>query len=162
MRAGVLAPRSPAEPEQLPGPKSPNLQGRDDWERGRTRPMEPAKRTAGAAIYVGIDVSKAALDVAQRPAQAAERFPNAAAGIAELVGRLQQLRSTWSCWKRPGAWSAWWWPRWRWPTCRWQWSIPARCARSPARQVTWPRPTPWTLRYWRTLLKRCVPLHAPC
>jgi transposase len=54
--------------------------------------MEPTESTAGAAIYVGIDVSKAALDVAQRPAQRAERYPNDAAGIAELVGRLHLLR----------------------------------------------------------------------
>src|SRR5262249_3086674 len=54
--------------------------------------MEPTERAAAAAIYVGIDVSKATLDVAQRPAQPAERYPNEAAGIAELVGRLQQLR----------------------------------------------------------------------
>src|SRR5262249_31024312 len=54
--------------------------------------MEPTERAAAAASYVGIAGSNAPLDVAQRPAQPAERYPNEAAGIAELVGRLQQLR----------------------------------------------------------------------
>jgi transposase len=54
--------------------------------------METTERTAGAASYVGIAVSKAALDVAQRPVQPAERYPNDVTGIAELVGRLRPLR----------------------------------------------------------------------
>jgi hypothetical protein len=48
--------------------------------------METTHSAAAAAIFVGIDVSKAALDVAQRPAQQAWRSPNDEAGIiAELV-----------------------------------------------------------------------------
>src|SRR5262245_8177665 len=92
MRAWVLAPHSPGEPEQLPGPKSPNLQGRVSWDGGRTSQMETTESPAGAAIYVGIDVSKAALDVALRPAQQAWRSPNEAAGIAELGDQLRALR----------------------------------------------------------------------
>jgi transposase len=54
--------------------------------------METTESPAGAAIYVGIDVSKAALDVALRPAQQAWCSPNEAAGIAELVDQLRALR----------------------------------------------------------------------
>ena len=54
--------------------------------------METTDSTTGTTIYVGIDVSKAALDVAQRPAQPPWRYANAAVGIAELVGRLRALR----------------------------------------------------------------------
>jgi transposase len=54
--------------------------------------METTDSSTGTAIYVGIDVSKAALDVAQRPAQPPWRSANDAVGIAELVGRLRPLR----------------------------------------------------------------------
>jgi Transposase len=54
--------------------------------------METTDSTTGTAIYVGSDVRKAALDVAQRPAQPPWRYANAAGGIAELVGRLRPLR----------------------------------------------------------------------
>lgn len=54
--------------------------------------MDNHERAAAAAsIFVGIDVSKAALDVALRPQSAAWRCSNDEAGIAELVGRLQRL-----------------------------------------------------------------------
>src|SRR6516164_6885508 len=41
--------------------------------------------------FVGIDVSKARLDVATRPGGAAFRVANDPAGLAELVGRLGPL-----------------------------------------------------------------------
>jgi transposase len=44
-----------------------------------------------AAIFAGIDVSKAALDVALRPGGEAWRCPNDEVGIADLVGRLRPL-----------------------------------------------------------------------
>jgi transposase len=47
--------------------------------------------TAAGAVFVGIDVSKAALDVAQRPDGEPWRCPNDEAGIAEVVSRLQPL-----------------------------------------------------------------------
>src|SRR5262249_31516323 len=53
--------------------------------------METTESTPRAASYVGIDVSKAALDVARRPAQPACRSPNEAAGGAGVVGRLHPL-----------------------------------------------------------------------
>jgi len=43
-------------------------------------------------VVVGIDVAKAALDVAVRPQGAAQRLVNDAAGIAELVAWLQALK----------------------------------------------------------------------
>ena len=47
-----------------------------------------------AAVFVGIDVGKAYLDVAVRPTGTHERLPNDEAGIAQLVDRLQAARPT--------------------------------------------------------------------
>jgi transposase len=44
-----------------------------------------------AAIFAGIDVAKASLDLAVRPAGTHERLPNDEAGIALVVARLQPL-----------------------------------------------------------------------
>ena len=44
--------------------------------------------------FVGIDVSKARLDVAVRPSGASESFLNDAAGIKELVKRLEEIQAT--------------------------------------------------------------------
>ena len=52
---------------------------------------ETTENSAAAASFVGIDVSKAALDVASRPARDAWRCANDEAGIVELVGRLRTL-----------------------------------------------------------------------
>ena len=41
--------------------------------------------------FVGIDVSKATLDLATRPSDTAERFTNDAPGIAAVVAHLQQV-----------------------------------------------------------------------
>jgi len=54
--------------------------------------MDHQERTTAAASCVGIDVSKAALDVAVRPTGDAWRCANDEAGIADLVG--------WSRWRR--------------------------------------------------------------
>jgi transposase len=54
--------------------------------------MDNHKPTAvEGSLFVGIDVSKAALDVAVRPQGAAWRCANDEAGIADLVGRLRPL-----------------------------------------------------------------------
>src|SRR5215831_10496180 len=58
---------------------------------GAMEPMEQIESTAGAAIFVGIDVSKATLDVALRPSGEHWASPNDEAGIAELVDRLRPL-----------------------------------------------------------------------
>jgi len=53
--------------------------------------METPNRATASAIFVGIDVSKAALDVALRPAGEPWRCANDEVGIAALVSRLQPL-----------------------------------------------------------------------
>ena len=47
-----------------------------------------------APVFVGIDVSKASLDVAARPGQKPDRDPNDPAGIAAVVARLRPLAPT--------------------------------------------------------------------
>jgi transposase len=44
--------------------------------------------------FVGIDVAKVHLDLAERPAATHERYPNDEAGIARIVARLQALQPT--------------------------------------------------------------------
>jgi transposase len=54
--------------------------------------METQERaTTTGSLFVGIDVSKALLDVAVRPTGGPWRCPNDETGVAELVGRLQPL-----------------------------------------------------------------------
>lgn len=53
--------------------------------------METIHSPAAVPIFVGIDVSKARLDVALRPSGEHWRSPNDEAGITELVGRLRVL-----------------------------------------------------------------------
>jgi transposase len=51
----------------------------------------PVSAAVAANIFVGSDVSKAALDVALRPGGEAWRCPNDEDGIAALLDRLQPL-----------------------------------------------------------------------
>jgi len=53
--------------------------------------MDTQEQAAAAAIVVGIDGSKAALDVALRPGRDAWRCANDEAGIAELLDQLRPL-----------------------------------------------------------------------
>jgi len=53
--------------------------------------MDLLTSAAAAPIFAGIDVSKAALDVALRPSGELWRCANDEAGIADLIGRLQPL-----------------------------------------------------------------------
>src|SRR5262245_19690480 len=64
------------------------VQGWDGWSQGRTGSMA-TQAHAVAAMFVGSDVSKAALDMAMCPSREAWRGANAEAGSAELVGRLR-------------------------------------------------------------------------
>jgi transposase len=58
--------------------------------------MDTTNPTATAAtIFAGVDVSKAALDVAMRPSGEHWRNTNDEAGIAELIGRLRPLAPHW-------------------------------------------------------------------
>lgn len=54
----------------------------------------PESGTSAVSRFVGIDVSKAALDVALRPDEGTWRYANDEAGIAALVSRLQPLAPT--------------------------------------------------------------------
>jgi len=53
--------------------------------------MQTTNRAAAAALFAGIDVSKATLDVALRPSGEQWCSTNDEAGIAELAGRLRPL-----------------------------------------------------------------------
>ena len=74
--------RSFNKPEQLRGPRRARiLQGRANKEEAVSK----------ASVYVGIDVSKAQLDVAVRPSGEAWSVPHDLGGIATLVARLKAL-----------------------------------------------------------------------
>ena len=72
-----------------------------------------------ASVYVGIDVSKAQLDVAVRPSGEAWSVPHDLGGIATLVARLKALGPLSLSWKPPGAWRCPW--RERWPREAFPW-----------------------------------------
>jgi transposase len=80
---GPPPPLIPTEPEQSPG-----LTGRI------ARTGKPGEPMVEHLSFVGIDVSKAHLDVAIRPAGAAFRLANDPAGLAALVERLGPLDPT--------------------------------------------------------------------
>ena len=58
-------------------------------------PVEPTDSAAAAAIFVGIAVSKATLDVALRPSGEHWGSPNEEAGITDLVDRLRPRGPQW-------------------------------------------------------------------
>ena len=58
-------------------------------------PVEPTDSAAAAAIFVGIDVSKATLDVALRPSGEHWGSPNDEAGSTDLVDRLRPRGPQW-------------------------------------------------------------------
>jgi transposase len=51
--------------------------------------------------FIGIDVSKAHLDVYVHPSGESFRVRHDEAGFATLIARLRPLTPTWSSWKRP-------------------------------------------------------------
>lgn len=73
---------NPQEPEQLPGPQSP-------YHARKGRKEEPLDKSA---VFVGIDVSKARLDVALVPTGEVLALDNDTVGIASLVERLKALQ----------------------------------------------------------------------
>src|SRR5690242_7140047 len=73
------------EPGPLPGPPSPHLQGRDAGALAMTT------ATTSTACAVGIDVSKAHLDLAVHQQGTPQRLANDADGIASLVTQLADL-----------------------------------------------------------------------
>jgi Transposase len=92
-RAWVVAPRSRRNPNSCRGVGARIVQGRDGRDRGRTELLETSTSAAAAVHrFVGIEVSKALLDVALRPrGEDAWRSTNDAPGITELVRRLKRL-----------------------------------------------------------------------
>ena len=65
------------------------------------------------AIYVGVDVSKAQLDVAVRPTGDSWEVSRDEAGVRQLVSRLKALEPAWCCWRLRVAWNCLWWLRWQ-------------------------------------------------
>ena len=107
-------------------------------------------RPAAPEIFVGIDVSKAKLDVAVGRDAAVFTVANTPEGNAALVARLPPLRPPRMVMEATGglevaaaaALAA--------PGCRCWSSTPARPATSPRRWASWPRPTRSTRGRWPT------------
>src|SRR6266705_783033 len=81
---------SRAEPEQLPGPPSEPASARTGRTR-HTRRTGVDMAAEAEAHWVGIDVSKARLDVAVLPSEQAWQVTNEVQGHAALIERLRQL-----------------------------------------------------------------------
>ena len=96
--------------------------------------------------YVGIDVAKAQVDVAIRPADDRWRVSHDEAGIRQLVSRLKPWNRSWCCWRLRAAWNCRWWPPWQPRQCRWSSSTRARCETSPRPLGSWRRRTRLTQR----------------
>lgn len=84
-------------------------------------------------VWVGIDVSKAQLDVAVRPSGRAQSVPQSETGLATLVGELRTWRPAAIVLEATGAWNSRWSGRWSRPVCRCMSSIRGRCVSLPGR-----------------------------
>ena len=107
------------------------------------------------AIYVGIDVAKAQLDVAVRPGDDRWEVSHDDAGIGQLVPRLKALEPVMVLLEASGGLEL--------PLVAalaaaavpvGSSSILDRCGTLPRQPVSWPRPTPWMRLSWPTSLKR--------
>ena len=96
--------------------------------------------------YVGIDVAKAQVDVAIRPADDRWRVSHDEAGIRQLVSRLKTLEPVMALLEASGGLELPLVPPWQPRRCRWSSSTRARCETSPRPLGSWPRPTLWTRR----------------
>ena len=79
------------------------------------------------SIFVGIDVAKAQLDVAVRPA--ADRWEvshDDAGNQATRISVEEPGTLPWCWWRRRAAWNCPLWQLWRPGSCRWSSSTPAR------------------------------------
>ena len=72
------------------------------------------------SVFVGIDVSKAQLDLALRP-EGRFSVPNDEAGFAQIIERLRVVSPALVCWKPPAGWRSRSRGRWRRPGCRSSW-----------------------------------------
>lgn len=79
---------APPEPEQLPGRKSPNHARSGQYGECLVDRRECVQDLSG---FVGIDVSKASLDVAVRPSGENWQTSNDAEGVALLAARLREV-----------------------------------------------------------------------
>jgi transposase len=78
------------KPEQLPGPRARIRQGWDPFLEGEGKMASSEKKP----VFVGIDVSKAQLDIGIRPGDERWQVENSLEGIAELVKRLAEIKPT--------------------------------------------------------------------
>ena len=112
-----------------------------------------------AGIYAGIDVAKAKVDVAVRPTGERWEVPRDAAGIPQLVSEMKTLGPSLVLLEATGGLEL---PLVAALAAE---ALPVvvvnpRQVRDFARATgSWPRPTPWTLPCWPTLLRRSSP---PC
>ena len=82
----------------------------------------------GEARYVGIDVSKAQVDVAVRPTGQRWVVSYDEAGSKNSSSRWWTWIPPWCCWRLLADWNCRWWPPWPLRHCRWSWSTPAKFA----------------------------------
>ena len=108
--------------------------------------------------YVGIDVSKATLDVGLRPTVQKWSVPNDEKGIGELLRQLGELSPALVVLEASGGLelalvaslgAA--------GLYLWLWSILGRCETLPGRQGSWLRPTLWMPRCWHFSLNGFSP-----
>ena len=92
--------------------------------------------------FIGIDVSKARVDVHVRPDGTAFYCTTDPDGLAELVGRLMPLRPRLVVLEASGGYEGVVAAALTEAGCRLRSSTRARCASSPAPLVGWPRPMP--------------------
>ncbi|MYD72744.1 MAG: IS110 family transposase, partial [Chloroflexi bacterium] len=112
-----------------------------------------------ALVFVGVDVSKASVDVALRPSEERWRLARDEEGMRDLVARLQALSPTLIVAEASGGLEL--------PLVAALAAEalpvvavnPLRCATSLGRPGSWPRPTRWTPRCWRT---SPMPCDRPC
>src|SRR5438477_6688142 len=91
-KRGPPRPPSPGSPNSCPGHQARITQGRASGEHAGAGGL-PAGGEAGA-MFVGIDVAKAHLDLAVRPSGEQWRVPNDEAGIGQVLARVQALQPT--------------------------------------------------------------------
>ncbi len=72
-----------------------------------------------AAVFVGIDVSKAQLDIALRPVGTTFSVAHDDAGMATLIERLRRPVPTLIVLEATAAWRSWWSVPWWRQRCRW-------------------------------------------
>ncbi len=113
-------------------------------------------------VVVGIDVAKAALDVAVRPQGEERHLANDAAGIAEIVGWLRALNPDVIVVEATGGYEAPLVAELGVPACRSPWSIRVKYATLPAPPGAWRRPIGWMRRHWLISARPCVPPRARC